>query len=118
MFRYVRGKGSLFHLGIRGQIKQFGQFRIVHSRYMRLYMGCMILIYKGFHRLANHQVHVLRDRIGWLHIVRTRHDLVCIPDSKNFQHLAVQKGQVIHLRSLCRQLKGCLILHNPLRHSP
>ena len=77
-------------------------------------MGLMVLILESLNRLLLQDCHVLCDRIVRLDVFRQLDDFVSIFDAENLQHLPVQLAHVVQVRGLLRQLKGCLILNNPL----
>ena len=83
---------------------------------MHLDMRLVVLVDKRLDRLHVHDVHVLRDRIDWLLIFFDRDDLLDVTQPQHLQHLPVQLGQVVELRSALRELKHCLVLNDPLRH--
>ena len=49
-------------------------------------------------------------------VVRQGHELVCVLDPQDLQHLAVQLGQVVDVRGHLCHLDHGLVLHNPLAH--
>ena len=79
-------------------------------------VGIVVLIDERFDRLAIQERHVLADRITRLHIICDGHQLLCVLDTQNLQHLTVQLRQVINLWGTLCQLDRSLVLHDPLRH--
>ena len=76
----------------------------------------MILLDERFDGLHRHQVLGLLHWVDWHRIFFNRDKLLRILDAQHLNHLAVQHGHVVQLRSCLRQLKSRLVLHNLLRH--
>ena len=76
----------------------------------------MILIHEGFKRLTRHGVHVFRHGVTRLGVICKGHDLVSILHAERFNHLPMEIGEIVKLRSGLRELEHRLVLHNLLRH--
>ena len=91
--------------------------RVLHHCHVRGDMCIMVLIYEGFGRFAHKERHVLADWVFRRLVILNRNKLLGVLDAQHLQHLPVKLGKVIYLRCPLSQLDGCLVLHDPLRHS-
>ena len=64
--------GSHHHLRLRVLTDELHEHRVLHGRHVHLNVGLMILVQKGFDRLAAQHSHVLRHGVGGLHVVGQR----------------------------------------------
>ena len=90
--------------------------RALDERCMGGHMCVVVLLNKRFQGLAGKHVLVLLHRVHGNGIVVDRHQLGCVLDPQDLDHLAVQKGQVIQLRCSLGKLKNCLVRDDLLRH--
>ena len=103
-------------LGHRVLSNSLGNHWILHEGCMSGDVGIVILVDECLGGLPVEECHVLADRIPWCLVIVHWNQLICVLYPQNFNHLTVQIGQVVDLRSLGGQLNHSLILHDPLGH--
>ena len=104
------------HLSLRVHLHELLNLRILYRGHVRLDVRLMVLLNERLDRLHRQQVLVLLHGVRGHHVVFNRHQLGGVLDAQHLDHLAVQQGQVVELRSSLSQLKCSLILHDLLRH--
>ena len=97
---------------------KLSDLRVLQRRGMHRYVRIMVLWEERFDRFAVENVDILTNRIDRLLLVSIhRHKFVRVLNTENLQHLPVQVGEVVNLRSALGHLHDGLVLHNLLGHS-
>ena len=96
---------------------QFLDLRVLTDSHMRFDVGVVVLPDEGFDGLPSEDRHRCLDRIHGFDVVFDWDKLVDVLQIHDFQHLTMQLGEVVDVRSATSELQRCLVLHDPLGHS-
>ena len=91
MLSDVRLHSSLHSLRVGVLTHKLRNLGVLHRVHVDLNMRFVVLVDKRLDRLTVNDVHVLRHRVTWLHVVTVleRDKLLGILNAKHFKHLTV-----------------------------